>query len=47
MPRNPTERKLTSYFQINTKKVELDYFGAPLSGSLDHSIYSIPAPLDQ
>lgn len=30
---------------INTKKVELDYFGAPLSQNLDHSVYSIPAPL--
>jgi hypothetical protein len=47
MPRDPTEQNLTSHSQINTKKVELDYFGAPLSGNLDHSIYSIPAPLDQ
>lgn len=31
---------------INTKKVELDYFGAPLTGSLDHTVYNVPAPLD-
>lgn len=32
--------------QVNTKKVELDYFGAPLAGSLDTTVYNIPAPLD-
>jgi hypothetical protein len=38
--------KLTSQSQINTKKIELDYYGAPLSNDLDAKVYSIPAPLD-
>jgi isopentenyl diphosphate isomerase/L-lactate dehydrogenase-like FMN-dependent dehydrogenase len=38
--------KLTLRFQVNTKKIELDYYGAPLPNDLDTSVYSIPAPLD-
>jgi len=38
--------KLTLRFQVNTKKIELDYFGAPLPNNLDANVYSIPAPLD-
>jgi hypothetical protein len=33
-------------FQVNTKKIELDYYGAPLPNDLDANVYSIPAPLD-
>ena len=39
-------QKLTLRSQINTKKIELDYYGAPLSNDLDAKVYSIPAPLD-
>jgi isopentenyl diphosphate isomerase/L-lactate dehydrogenase-like FMN-dependent dehydrogenase len=38
--------KLTLRSQINTKKIELDYYGAPLANDLDAKVYSIPAPLD-
>jgi len=38
--------KLTLKPKVNTKKIELDYYGAPLPNDLDANVYSIPAPLD-